>query len=506
MQIFAYPQLFHAFFSAILFTLLFYQKTWGLNLFIFQLSWLIVLFLQNKTRLTALHKKLFLATLWLTVMAFYHHTVIALLVSFLGFYILSVSLQSESLKSGHFILGSIFYSWTIGFKTFALHNLQLLQSFGLNVKWIKTLLKFIVPSIVIFVFFGLYANANPSFSKIADVFEIAINWLVNMLVKYFKLPVFFTFLGGLILSIPLFFAVIYPRFLSAETKDSGQFFRQRIKHYSFKKMGLKHENSAGVFLLATLNLMLILLLFFEIKDVWFGFSYNGQYLKDFVHEGMHILTVSILFSMVILMYFFRGNLNFYAKNITIKRLAYGWIILNIILVISVLVRDFWYIYYFSLASGRIFLIFLLVACVVGLWSLFQKIKFMRNFTYLLRVNFSSVFILLVVSASVNWDVFIAKYNFNHANRAFLHFDYLMGFDDTALPYLLPEDLDLIQTEQQQQLRLLESSSAYQKKYISAEKYMEYIAQRKVGFVKNYEQKSFLEYNPAHFFTYQKLKR
>ena len=118
-------------------------------------------------------------------------------------------------------------------------------------------------------------------------------------------------------------------------------------------------------LLSTLSLLL--LLFFEIRDVWLGFTWDGGMLKDFVHQGIWILIISILISMMIALYFFRDNLNFFSKAETFKLMMYVWVGLNVILAISVFVRTFIYIEYFALAYKRIGLLFFLLAVVILLF-------------------------------------------------------------------------------------------------------------------------------------------
>jgi hypothetical protein len=269
-------------------------------------------------------------------------------------------------------------------------------------------------------------------------------------------------------------------------------------------MGLKHETQLGVFLMLALNIMLFLLLIFEIKDVWIGFSWNGQYLKEFVHEGMTVLSIAIVISMLLAIYLFRANQNFFSKNKWLKNLTYLWLGLNIVLVVSVGIRNFWYIYYFALAYKRIALSFFLISCVIGLISIFYKIYQKKNTTFLYRVNGAAVFALFLFASWFNWDVIIAKYNFSNADRAFVHLDYLKTLNNSALPYLNPEGIDLSQIEIEQKSRISESSSSYQEKYIQADDYKDFLEKRKSNFFNNWESLSWLEWNPSEAKAYNKL--
>jgi len=90
--------------------------------------------------------------------------------------------------------------------------------------------------------------------------------------------------------------------------------RKRRGIIGFKTMGLLNEYRTAVFLFVILNLLLLIVNSIDIYWVWFNFEWNGQYLKQFVHEGTYLLIFSILLSLILTLYFFRGNLNFLKKN------------------------------------------------------------------------------------------------------------------------------------------------------------------------------------------------
>ena len=207
------------------------------------------------------------------------------------------------------------------------------------------------------------------------------------------------------------------------------------KNRFFKFNDLKNEYKAGIFLLIVLNILILILNLIDINWVWFNFKWEGQFLKQFVHEGTYLLILSILISIGLVLFFFRENLNFYSKNRTLKYLSYVWIIQNGILTISVAIRNFYYINYFSLAYKRIGVLLFLILTLYGLYTVFNKVKNKKSNFYLFQYNFSALFILLIVSSIVNWDKVIANYNFKHANKSFLELNYLADFSDKTLPYL-----------------------------------------------------------------------
>jgi hypothetical protein len=81
----------------------------------------------------------------------------------------------------------------------------------------------------------------------------------------------------------------------------------------FKFNSLKKEFIAGIFLLLILKSLILVVSSIDIYWVWFNFKWEGQYLKQFVHEGTYLLILSILISIALILFLFRGNHNFYKK-------------------------------------------------------------------------------------------------------------------------------------------------------------------------------------------------
>jgi hypothetical protein len=63
-----------------------------------------------------------------------------------------------------------------------------------------------------------------------------------------------------------------------------------------------NEYKAGIVLLIALNALLLFVNIIDIKWVWIGFEFEGQYLKEFVHKGTYLLILSIIISIGIVLY------------------------------------------------------------------------------------------------------------------------------------------------------------------------------------------------------------
>ncbi|MFO7878813.1 MAG: DUF4173 domain-containing protein, partial [Bacteroidales bacterium] len=236
---------------------------------------------------------------------------------------------------------------------------------------------------------------------------------------------------------------------------------------------------------------------------WFGFEWQGETLKQFVHEGTWLLILSILLSIGIILFYFRKNLNFLQNNQALKVLSYAWMAQNAILAVSVAIRNLHYIEYFNLAYKRIAVFFFLLAVFVGLFTVILKIHKPRTSFFLLRYNSLSVFVILIGMSLVNWDVCIAKYNFGHADKAFVHLDFLEELDERALPWL-DKDMDYLKSLKQRQYQ--EFDFARDAAYITPERYHSHITERKEDFMKGFESRHWLSWNPADQKTYNLLSK
>ncbi len=270
----------------------------------------------------------------------------------------------------------------------------------------------VLPLIVLGVFYGLYYSANPKFANLSDqtwdLFFNYFNWNIS-----FESILFFV-LGLLIVGAAIWKTAI-PHLVRLNNSHSETLFRKRKKQefqtQNPKMLSLKKEFQTAVLMMAMLNILLLLVNVIDVRFVWFDFEEQPAYsLKNYVHEGTYVLIASIMLAMSIIIYYFRGNLNFYAKNKILQNLTYVWIFQNAILAYSVGMRNFRYIEYHGLAYKRIGVVIFLIAVIFGLITMFKKVQEQRSFYYLVNRNAWAVYVLLCLASLVNWDVAITRYN------------------------------------------------------------------------------------------------
>ncbi len=112
----------------------------------------------------------------------------------------------------------------------------------------------------------------------------------------------------------------------------------------------------------------------------------------------------------VLLAFFYRNLNFFPDNHLLKQLAYIWIAQNAVLALSVGIRNWHYLVQYGLTHRRIGVLVFLALVLYGLWTVYGKIAQRRSMFFLLQKNAWSLFVCLLLLATVNWDLVITRYN------------------------------------------------------------------------------------------------
>jgi ABC-type transport system involved in multi-copper enzyme maturation permease subunit len=184
------------------------------------------------------------------------------------------------------------------------------------------------------------------------------------------------------------------------------------------------------------NILLLLVNILDVIHVWFNFEpASAPELRQFVHAGTFILIFSVFVAIGVVLFFFYGSLNFYKNNRGLKILAYVWIAQNMIMVVSVLIRNLYYVQSFGLAYLRLGVFFFLFATIIALILLMIKVEMRKSVIYYVRTISITAYCVLLFVALFNWDILIAAYNLNY-NRSNLDTKYILNeVSDKALPIL-----------------------------------------------------------------------
>jgi hypothetical protein len=190
-----------------------------------------------------------------------------------------------------------------------------------------------------------------------------------------------------------------------------------------------NESIAFVILFVMLNLMLVSVNIMDINYLYLGDGMpDGITHKEFVHKGIGMLIISIILGIFLLLFFFRGALNFGGNNKVIKLFAFLWVLQNVLMVVSTGIRNTMYIDAALLTYKRIGVYFWLFFAVFGLLTLFIKLYKNKTVWFLTRSNFNALFVVLILSSALDWDQVISNFNINRTKQM----DEISGLDKNYL--------------------------------------------------------------------------
>lgn len=488
---------------AILITILFYKQCWGLNVLIAEIVLVSWLKITKQFSFKNFYEKWIGISLLLTgVFTVIVHSNFVYVMNFITLFLFTGVLIYPKLKSLASLIILAFFNLILSQKEFltAIHNSNYKGKKLISYFWKSRI--YIVPIFIILLFIVLYRNANPLFDQLLQKLSNAIGPWFNALLNNIDLFVLPFFLMCLLISNLYFYKKAKLEIVQAEENASNQLLRNRKKSSSsFNLIGLKYEYKAGLFLFVILNLILAVVNSIDVYWVWFNFEWKGQYLKQFVHDGTYLLIASLIISILLVLYFFRRNLNFYYSNTLLKQLAILWLAQNALLAISVAIRNFRYIEYFALAYKRIGVIIFLIIVIYGLYTIYIKINKRQSSYFLIKQNTAFTYMVLVLASLLNWDSIIANYNFKHYQTSFLHLEYLTTLSDKTLPILNKSEEELKRIE-----RVQKEKFPFDGKAMDVEDYRSKIESKKILFISNWENKNCLSWNYAEYSAYKEIQR
>lgn len=445
----------------------------------------------------------------------YHNTVLSK-IAFSATLLLVVVFTQYLHRSVWYAAGSVVSNYVLLFLSM-LHGLQQVKFVKLKSMGLRKAIRFtIIPLLIATVFFVVYSLANTVFQNVINSVLLTIENLAAKLFSWFKWERFgFTLLGILVCG-GLLLRARYNGFSEKDIKQRNDLWRRKndlkrwkgtalydlltvfMGRFANGILALRNENAVGIISLAMLNFLLLVINSIDIVYVWFGFTYTPDVnLKDIVHEGTGLLIFSIVLAMAVVLFFFRGNLNFYKKNKWLRYGAYGWIFQNAVLVISVLLRDFYYIQYQGMAYKRIGVLFFLLMVLVGLITVFLKIHQKKTAYYLWRVNGWFGIFLLVAASCIHWDETMAQYNLAHKKTIPVDVRFLLTLSDKTLP-LLEANADVLDKPEPNS----NGEGAYlNRSYLKPRQQFE---MRKQNFLEQQQQYTWLSWNSADAFVKEKL--
>ena len=138
-------------------------------------------------------------------------------------------------------------------------------------------------------------------------------------------------------------------------------------------------------------------------------------------------------------------------------------------------------------------------------TVYIKVKYKKSAFFLIRWNVFAVYVILMLNGIINWDVVIAKYNFSHYHKSFVHLDFMARLSDKALPYLDKTEDELENIRNTQKELFFSSSSFSVRKYMTPEDYHDVIGHRMREFKAKRDRLSWLSWTLADHKAYKYCK-
>lgn len=389
----------YIFLTTILFVILFYDQNVGLNLGIIGLVYAFLTFFKTPKRNKTTTFIFLFATSILSSFAFAWYGDFPSFLAVAGSLLL-LSYRSRNRRMKILLLIPVF---VINFFTslFRILNFDTwLPKRNVPGLWQKTLAFVLIPLILVSVFFGIYAAGSDHFASLFTDVELDLNFwqLIAMIVLGFFIA--FNYWN---------FAV--ERFIYKNNRILENDFKQRVIQkptYSF--LDLDAERMSGVVSLFALNILLIFFIITYNYEQFYEAVKTPVRLSEETHERVNAVILSIVMSILVIMFYFKSNFNFDPKAGFIKILAGIWMVLNAVLVISAMVKNSEYIINYGCTYKRLGVYAFLILSLIGLVLTMVKIQFRKRNAFLFNTMAWYVYGAVLICSYINWGGIITEEN------------------------------------------------------------------------------------------------
>ena len=286
------------------------------------------------------------------------------------------------------------------------------------VTWFKA---WLLPIIIVLIFLMVYMASSTMFSEVLTKLLPNLDFTVLFALSIIGFFLLFNFMY--ILPIPWLYTIN----VKVLGWEKGSEMTAAVQQKRLHPYGAAHQKGAII----TLSLLIGLLSLFLLV---YGYElYQGIHaarLSKAIHEQVNSIILSIVMAVAVIMYYIRPETqqqNGYYKGqksaarsacnggepALIHRLAYVWIVLNILLVISAALHNVAYIGRYGLTLLRIGVYIFLILCIVGLYFTYRKIRDAASAAWLAAIMFKVFLGTIVLNSVINWGAIITRYNLTY---------------------------------------------------------------------------------------------
>lgn len=452
---------------SLIFTLLFYNESVGVNLAIFGLvlTGIICYFFQD--RFTSRSHLLLVIASVLSCIAFAWY---GDFVSFLALALSVIFLQFKTQETNLKIVQV--------FPVIFLNGITSLGRMLMFTKWLpkreikndfaqKMIAYFVIPAVFVGLFFVVYAFGSDHFSALFTDYYLDVNFLQLILIALLGFYLSFTFWNYWIPE------VFYEKnsLLDNEFNDENAIRNKR----TFSFLDLDFERRSGEITLVLLNVLLLVFIVTYNYEQFFEVVEKSK-LSAATHERVNAVIFSIVMAVGVIMFYFKGGFNFDEKAKNLKRLSKIWILLNGILIISTIIKNSEYVFFFGLTYKRLGVYAFLILAIIGLFFTFSKITKQKTNAYLFNQMVWYFYGTILLCSYINWGNLVTNYNISVNKGVEPMFLSRLDFnDETRRNYFVEKKLD----GQYSEVSKKEEIDRYQdRSFLSKALYYEFISAKK----------------------------
>ncbi|MDR7371955.1 DUF4173 domain-containing protein [Flavobacterium aquidurense] len=423
---------------SLIFLLLFYKEDLGVNLAIFGLvlTGFVCFFFQD--RFTERAHLILVVTSVLSCLAFaWYGDFVSFLALAMSILFLQFRTQDSKLKIIQ-IFPLVFLNGITSLGRTLMFN-QWLPEKKIHNNFAKKLVAFfVIPAIFLVLFFIVYSFGSNHFSSLFTDYTLDINIGNLIIISVLGFYISFSFWNYWVPE------VCYQKNELLDNEFTNIIEVKNQKTFSF--LDLDFERKSGVITLIMLNLMLLVFIVTYNYEQFFEVVEKTKLSSD-THERVNSVIFSILMAVGVIAFYFKGGFNFDKQAIWLKRLAKIWILLNVVLIVSTIIKNSEYVSFYGLTYKRLGVYAFLILAIIGLVYSCLKITRQKTNAYLVNQMVWYFYGTVLLCSYVNWGSIITNYNISVNKGVEPRFLSDLNFnDESRREYFLQHHLDGQSTE------------------------------------------------------------
>lgn len=289
--------------------------------------------------------------------------------------------------------------------------------------WQKALAFVLIPLVLFAIFFGVYSAGSDHFASLFTNIELDINFW--QLVVITVLGFFFAF-NYWNYSVE---KIIYKQnyILDDNFKEEN-----KIQKPTYSFLDLDAERMSGIISFFSLNILLIFFIATYNYEQFYEQAKTSIQLSAETHERVNAVIVSIVLAILVIMFYFKSSFNFDSKAGLLNILAKIWIVLNIILVLSAMMKNYEYVINSGFTYKRLGVFGFLILSLIGLILTFIKIHKKKRNAFLFNTMIGYVYGTILICSYFNWGGIITSQNMKRKDFALNYHKTAINFSEKEL--------------------------------------------------------------------------